>query len=129
MQAGWRLSAQGEAESISAGELNALRITDGSTQSVFSYKSVTCFTKISVSPFFTRKLQLFIDSYKELLYYYAHNLIMGDEEKRKCTSLAKRAFVTVQEGAGGDIEDGLGADGLRCLHLGRPGAPVTVLEY
>ena len=37
MQAGWRLSAQGEAESISAGKLNALRITDGSTQSVFCY--------------------------------------------------------------------------------------------
>ena len=35
----------------------------------------------------------------------------------------------VQEGAGGDIEAGLGADGLRCWHLGRPGAPVTVLEY
>lgn len=90
---------------------------------------VTCFTKISASPFFTRKLQFFIDSYKELLYYHAHNLITGDEEKSKCTSLAKRAFVMVQEGAGGDIEDGLGADGLRCLHLGRPGAPVTVLEY
>ena len=54
---------------------------------------------------------------------------MGDEEKSKCTSLAKRAFVMVQEGAGCDIEDGLGADGLRCMHLGRPGAPVTVLEY
>ena len=37
MQAGWRLSAQGEAESISAGKLSALRITDGSTQSVFCY--------------------------------------------------------------------------------------------
>ena len=37
MLAGWRLSAQGEAESISAGKLNALRITDGSTQSVFCY--------------------------------------------------------------------------------------------
>ena len=35
----------------------------------------------------------------------------------------------VQEGAGGDIEDGLGADGLRCMHLGRPVAPVSVLEY
>lgn len=91
--------------------------------------SVTCFTKISVSPFSARKLQLFVDSYKELLYYHAHNLITGDEEKSKCTSLAKRAFVTVQEGAGGYIEDGLGADGLRCMHLGRPGAPVTVLEY
>ena len=91
--------------------------------------SVTCFTKISGSPLFSRKLQLFIDSYKELLYYHAHNLIMGDEEKSKCTSLAKRAFILVQEGAGGDIEDGLGADGLRCWHLGRPGAPVTVLEY
>lgn len=37
MQAGLRLSAQGEAESISAGEVNALRIPDGSTQSVFYY--------------------------------------------------------------------------------------------
>jgi len=91
--------------------------------------SVTCFTKISISSFSARKVQLFVDSYKELLYYHVHNLITGDEEKSKCTSLAKRAFVTVQEGAGGDIEDGLGADGLRCLHLGRPGAPVTVLEY
>ena len=34
MQAGWRLSESAEAESISAGEVNALRITDGSTQSV-----------------------------------------------------------------------------------------------
>lgn len=76
--------------------------------------SVTYFTKISISSFSMRKLKLFVDSYKELLYYHAHNLIMGDEEKSKCTSLAKRAFVTVQEGAGGDIEDGLGADGLRC---------------
>ena len=47
MQAGWRLSAYGEAESISAGKLNALRITDGSTQSVFCYKSVNSFTKVS----------------------------------------------------------------------------------
>jgi len=91
--------------------------------------SVTCFTKSLTSPFFTRKLQLFIDSYKELLYYHAHNLITGDEEKSKCTNLVKRAFVTVQEGAGDDIEDGLGADELRCMHLGRPGASVTVLEY
>ncbi len=91
--------------------------------------SVTSFTKISISSFSARKLQLFVDSYKELLYYHARNLIMGDEEKSKCTSLAKRAFVTVQEGAGGDIEDGLGADWLRCMHLGRPGAPVTVPEY
>lgn len=91
--------------------------------------SVIYFTQSALYTFLTRKLQLFIDSYKELLYYHAHNLITGDEEKSKCTSLAKRAFVTVQEGAGGDIEDGLGADGLRCLHLGRPGAPVTVLEY
>ena len=35
----------------------------------------------------------------------------------------------VQEGAGGDIEDGLGADWLRRVRLGRPGALVTVLEY
>lgn len=91
--------------------------------------SVTYFTKSALYTFSARKLQFFVDSYKELLYYRAHNLIMGDEEKSKCTSLAKRAFVTVQEGAGGDIEDGLGADGLRCWYLGRPGAPVTVLEY
>ena len=64
-----------------------------------------------------------------MLYHFAHNLITGDEEKSTCTSLAKRAFILVREGAGGDIEDGLGADGLRCMHLGRPGAPVTVLEY
>lgn len=90
---------------------------------------VTYFTKYALYTFSTRKVQFFVDSYKELLYYHAHNLITGDEEKSKCTSLAKRAFVMVQEGAGGDIEDGLGADGLRCMHLGRPGAPVTVLEY
>ena len=41
----------------------------------------------------------------------------------------KESLRDVQEGAGGDIEDGLGADGLRCWHLGRPSAPVTVLEY
>ncbi len=74
-------------------------------------------------------MQLFIDSYKELLYYHAHNLITGDEEKSKCTSLAKRAFILVREGAGGDIEDGLGADWLSRVRLGRPGAPVIVLEY
>lgn len=96
---------------------------------IFLQISVTYFTKSLTSLFSTRKLQLFVDSYKELLYYHAHNLIMGDEEKSKCTSLAQRALVMVQEGAGGDIEDGLGADGLRCLHLGRSGAPVTVLEY
>ena len=49
-----------------------------------------------------------------MLYHFAHNLITG--EKSKCTSLAKRAFILVREGAGGDIEDGLGADGLRCMH-------------
>lgn len=99
------------------------------TTNIFLLISVTYFTKSLIYAFSARKLQLFIDSYKELLYYHAHNLITGDEEKSKCTSLAKRAFVMVQEGAGGDIEDGLGADWLRCMHLGRPGAPVTVLEY
>lgn len=64
-----------------------------------------------------------------MLYHFAHNLIMGDEKRSKCTSLAKRAFVTVREGAGGDIEDGLGTDWLSRVRLGRPGAPVTVLEY
>ena len=49
MQAGLRLSEQGEAENISAGELNALRITDGSTRSVFCYKFVTCFTKSRIN--------------------------------------------------------------------------------
>lgn len=91
--------------------------------------SVTYFTKISVFPFFTRKLQLFVDSYKELLYYHAYSLILSDEEKSTCTSLAKRAFILVREGAGGDIEDGLGADWLSRSRLGRPGAPVIVLEY
>lgn len=43
--------------------------------------------------------------------------------------MAQRASILVQGGAGGFAEDGLGADGLRCLHLGRPDAPVTVLEY
>lgn len=43
--------------------------------------------------------------------------------------MAQRASILVQGGAGDFAEDGLGADGLRCLHLGRPGAPVTVLEY
>ena len=54
---------------------------------------------------------------------------MSDEEKSTCTSLAKRAFILVREGAGGDIEDGLGADWLSRVRLGRPGAPVIVLEY
>ena len=57
--------------------------------------SVTYFTKSALFTFSARKVQLFVDSYKELLYYHAHNLIMGDEEKSKCTSLAKRAFVMV----------------------------------
>lgn len=64
-----------------------------------------------------------------MLYHFAHNLITGDEEKSKYTSLAKRAFVMVQEGAGGDIEDGLGTDWLSRVRLGRPGAPVIVLGY
>ena len=64
-----------------------------------------------------------------MLYHFAHNLITGDEEKSKCTSLAKRAFVMVQEGAGGDIEDGLGADWLSRSRLGRLGAHVIVLAY
>lgn len=91
--------------------------------------SVTYFTKSALYTFPTRKLQLFIDSYKELLYYHAHSLILSDEEKSTCTSLVKRAFILVREGAGGDIEDGLGADWLSRVRLGRPGAPVTVLEY
>lgn len=64
-----------------------------------------------------------------MLYYLAHSLILSDEEKSTCTSLAKRAFIWVREGAGGDIEDGLGADWLSRSRLGRPGAPVIVLEY
>ena len=91
--------------------------------------SVTYFTKSALYTFLTRKLQLFIDSYKELLYYHAYSLILSDEEKSTCTSLAKRAFILVREGAGGDIEDGLGADWLSRVRLGRPGAPVIVLEY
>ena len=76
-----------------------------------------------------RNVTNFVDRFSQMLYYHAHNLIMGDEEKSKCTSLAKRAFILVREGAGGDIEDGLGADWLSRVRLGRPGAPVIVLEY
>lgn len=64
-----------------------------------------------------------------MLYHFAHNLITGDEEKSKCMSLAKRAFILAREGADGDIEDGLGANWLSRSRLGRPGAPVIVLEY
>ena len=35
----------------------------------------------------------------------------------------------VQESAGNFAEDGLGADWLNLDSLGRPGAPVIVLEY
>ena len=48
-----------------------------------------------------------------MLYHFAHSLILSDEEKSTCTSLAKRALILVREGAGGDIEDGLGADWLK----------------
>lgn len=67
-----------------------------------------------------------------LRYHLAHSLILSDEEKSKRTSLAQRASILVQGGARGGVEDGLGADGLNYLSkrsLGRPGAPVTVLEY
>lgn len=64
-----------------------------------------------------------------MLYHFAHSLILSDEEKSTCTSLAKRTFILVREGAGGDIEDGLGTDWLSRVRLGRPGAPVIVLEY
>jgi len=64
-----------------------------------------------------------------MLYHLAHSLITSDEKKSKHTCLAQRDPSVVQGGAGGGAEDGLGADWLRCVHLGRPGAPVTVLEY
>lgn len=76
-----------------------------------------------------RNVTNFVDRFSQMLYYHAHNLILSDEEKSTCTSLAKRAFILVREGAGGDIEDGLGADWLSRVRLGRPGAPVIVLEY
>ncbi len=71
----------------------------------------------------------FVDSYGAMLYYLAHSLILSDEKKSKHACLAQRDPSVVQGGAGGCAEDGLGADWLRCLHLGRPGAPVTVPEY
>ena len=77
-------------------------------------------------------LTIFVDDVWLLLYYHAHSLILSDEEKSKRTSLAQRASILVQGGARGGVEDGLGADGLNCLlrrSLGRPGAPVIVLEY
>ena len=64
-----------------------------------------------------------------MLYHFTRSLILSDEEKSTCTSLAKRTFILVREGAGGDIEDGLGTDWLSRVRLGRPGAPVIVLEY
>ena len=43
--------------------------------------------------------------------------------------MTQRALVLVQKGADELAEDGLGADWLKCISLGRPGAPVIVLEY
>ncbi len=77
----------------------------------------------------TRNVTIFVDIYLRVLYHLAHSLILSDEKKSKCAMLAQRASTMVKGGAAGDIEDGLGADWLRCLHLGRPGAPVIVLEY
>ena len=84
------------------------------------------------SAYFVIKVQKLVDGIKILLYHLAHSLIVSDEEKSKRQSLAQRASIMVQGGARDGVEDGLGADGLNCLlrrSLGRPGAPVTVLEY
>ena len=84
------------------------------------------------SAYFVIKVQKLVDGIKFLLYHLAHSLIVSDEEKSKRQSLAQRASIMVQGGARDGVEDGLGADGLNCpskRHLGRPGAPVTVLEY
>ena len=64
-----------------------------------------------------------------LRYSCAYKSILGDEKKSKWAILAQRASILVQGGAKGFTEDGLGADGLSCKQLGRPGAPVIVLEY
>ena len=82
----------------------------------------------TICKFFTK----IVDAMNILLYHQAHSLIVSDEEKSKCSSLAQRASILVQGGARGGVEDGLGADGLNYLSkrsLGCPGAPVTVLEY
>ena len=82
----------------------------------------------TICKFFTK----IVDAMNILRYHLAHSLILSDEEKSKRRSLAQRASILVQGGARGGVEDGLGADGLNCLlwrSLGRPGAPVTVLEY
>ena len=82
----------------------------------------------TICKFFTKT----VDVMNILRYHLAHSLIVSDEEKSKRQSLAQRASIMVQGGARDGVEDGLGADGLNCpskRHLGRPGAPVTVLEY
>ena len=40
---------------------------------------------------------------------------MSDDKKSSQASLAQRASIMVQGGAGGSDEDGLGADWLRCI--------------
>jgi hypothetical protein len=49
---------------------------------------VTSFTKKLVLSFSTRNVTNFVDGFSQMLDHLAHNLITGDEEKSKCTSLA-----------------------------------------
>ena len=63
------------------------------------------------------------------MYIFTHKFKLSDEKKSKQKEMLQRAFVMVQESAGNFAEDGLGADWLNLDSLGRPGAPVIVLEY
>lgn len=53
----------------------------------------------------------------------------SDEKKSKHDETVQRALTLVQEGTDNLAEDGLGADRLNHLCLGRPGVPVIALEY
>ena len=63
------------------------------------------------------------------MYIFTHKFKLSDEKKSKQKEMLQRAFKLVQESAGNFAEDGLGADWLNLDSLGRPGAPVIVLEY
>lgn len=63
------------------------------------------------------------------MYIFTHKFKLSDEKKSKQKEMLQRAFTMVQESAENFAEDGLGADWLNLDSLGRPGAPVIVLEY
>lgn len=73
--------------------------------------------------------KFFVDISGKWLYIFTHKFKLSDEKKSKQKRMPQRAFAMVQGSAGNFAEDGLGADWLNLDSLGRPGAPVIVLEY